>query len=112
MADFIHKTLAAGGWRKLSLCEQLGNIGSEISRADLWQKKDMAIFQRTVDRALELFDLTLSDPRWRGRRREIARAREVFSDAVLGGREYGSSLKELVPYFNQFAVAAQLQKRL
>ncbi len=31
--SFQHKDLAAGGWAKLSLVEQLANIGSEISRA-------------------------------------------------------------------------------
>ena len=30
-----HKELAAGGWKKLSLIEQMGNIGSEMQVAAL-----------------------------------------------------------------------------
>ena len=62
-----------------------------------------------MERALELFDLTLEDPRWQGRRWEIARAREVFVDAVFGGKEYKSSLEDLMPYFDQFAYAVRLR---
>ncbi|MDO8664415.1 MAG: hypothetical protein Q7K44_02610 [Candidatus Liptonbacteria bacterium] len=103
---FIHKDLAAGKWQKLSLAEQLGNIGSEVLRASRNRNKDENAFSGAAERALELFDLTLSDPRWKGRYREIARAREVFCDAVYGGKLYGSSLKGLVPYFDNFAFAA------
>lgn len=103
----FHKTLAAGRWQTFSLAEQLGNIGSEVSRAKNWQGKDEKLFWSAVERASELFDLTLQDPRWRGRLREIARAREVFADAVTGGKEYKSSLGELARYFDTFALAAR-----
>ena len=59
------------------------------------------------ERALELLDLTLADPRWRGRRREIARAREMLCDAALGGHEYGATLEDLDRYFLAFAVLAR-----
>src|SRR3989344_730002 len=115
-ASPIHKELAGGRWRTLSLAEQLGNIGSEVGRASrahtcrklsLRQYQDDARFRGAVDRAFELFNLTLADPRWRGRLREIGRAYEVFCDAVLGGTEYGSSLADLERYFTQFAMAAR-----
>ncbi|MBI2121898.1 MAG: hypothetical protein HYT98_02140 [Candidatus Sungbacteria bacterium] len=104
----VHKNLARGAWHKLSLIEQLANIGSEISRARNWQNKDQGIFENAVLRALELFDLTLADPRWRGRLREIARTREVFLDALSGGKEYQSSLDDLDRYFLSFAYCARL----
>lgn len=104
---YVHKTLAAGGWRKLSLAEQMGNIGSEVSRAFTAQGKDDARYESALERAFELFDLTLEDPRWKGRLREIARAREIFADAVTGGKEYQSTLKGLMPYFDAFALAAR-----
>ena len=91
----------------MPLADQLGNIGSEVGRALHWQGKDDELFRGAVERALELFDLTISDSRWAGRLREIARAREVFCDAVYGGKEYGSSLKDLDRYFFQFALAAR-----
>ena len=108
--QFIHKDLAAGRWFEFSLIEQLANIGSEVSRARRWFGKDEKLFQGAVDRALELFDLTLQDPRWRKRLKELARARELFCDAVFGGKEYGSRLEDLDRYFFHFAFAARLHK--
>lgn len=102
MKKIIHKELASGRWFQLSLSEQLANIGSEVNRAGKWQGKDENIFWGAVERALELFDLTLEDQRWRGRLREIARVREVFCDAITGGREYKSTLKDLEQYFFYF----------
>ncbi|MBU2579303.1 hypothetical protein KKA09_04295 [Patescibacteria group bacterium] len=102
---FQHKKFAAGKWQELSLMEQLGNIGSEISRALHWQGKDEKFFQGAVKRALELFELTLKDSRWKGRLREIVRARELFLDAVFGKNEYKTSLKDLEQYFFYFAFA-------
>ncbi len=104
---FIHKNLAAGKWFKLSLAEQMANIGSEVSRTSRWLGKDENLFWGAFERALELFDLTLADPRWKGRRREIARAREVFCDAVYGGKLYKSSFRDLVKYFDIFAFSAR-----
>lgn len=107
MNIIFHKELAEGKWFTLSLMEQMGNIGSEVSRASKWQEKDEKLFWGAVERALELFDLTLMDERWRKSRYEIARAREVFVDAVYGGREYNSSLGDLNRYFLPFAYAAR-----
>lgn len=104
---FFHKDLAAGRWFKLSLAEQLGNIGSEVSRARSAQNTNHERFERSVARALELFYLTLSDRRWIGRLKEIGRAREVFCDAILGGREYKSNLSDLEKYFNYFVLSAR-----
>lgn len=109
MRNFVHKELAAGRWSDLSLKEQMGNIGSEVSRAVRWRGGDEKLYQGAIERALELFDLTLEDPRWKGRLWEIARSREVFCDAVSGGKEYGSKLEDLVRYFDQFAYAARLR---
>lgn len=100
---FTHKNLATGKWRKLSLAEQLGNIGSEISRALRWKGKDEKLFENAVLRALELFDLTLEDSRWRKSLREIARARELFCDAIYGSGEYNTTLEDLERYFFHFA---------
>ncbi len=94
-------------WHQLSLAEQLGNIGSEVGRAAKWQGKDEGFFWSAVSRALELFDLTQSDRRWGRRHMELNRAREFFADAVLGGREYGSTVKDLEKYFMPFALRVQ-----
>ncbi|MFA6354263.1 MAG: hypothetical protein WCX12_01100 [Candidatus Paceibacterota bacterium] len=106
-SQFQHKELAAGRWLKFSLIEQLANIGSEVGRTKRWQDKDKTLFQGAFERALELFDLTLSDPRWFGRKQEIARARELFCAAALKSEEFKTSLNDLDKYFLEFAVAAQ-----
>lgn len=58
-------------------------------------------------RALELLDLTIRDPRWRHRLKELTRAREFLCDAWLGGKEYHSDLEGLNRYFLDFALAAR-----
>lgn len=103
----VHQTLAAGRWNEFSLAEQLGNIGSEISRASRWHGKNQALFQGAQERAFELLDLTIQDRRWQGRLKELTRAREVFSDAISGGEAYGSTLDDLDRYFLAFALAAR-----
>lgn len=104
-----HKEASQGKWFELSIMEQLSHIGSEVSRAKNWKYKDPALFEGATARALELFDLTLEDPRWRAQKklREIALARELFCDALFEGKEYGASLEELDRYFLPFAFAAR-----
>lgn len=97
----------ADRWVTLSLAEQLGNIGSEVSRAGKWKGRDEHLFWSAVERGLALFRLTLTDPRWKNRRREIAVSYETFCDAALGGQEYGATFQNLQPYFDQFAIMAR-----
>jgi len=102
----IHEGLARGRWFTLTLCQQMGNIGSEIHRLVLSQNGDRSRFGSALDRALELIDLTLSDSRWNKRYKEITRAREVLCDVCFGQNEYGTSLEALDNYFFQFGLAA------
>ena len=101
---------ARGRWLRLSLAAQFGNVGSEISRAIRWAKKNPATAQAALYRGLELFDLMLDDPRHRksvARLREIARAREVVVDFLAGANEYNSTGPSLQKYFDHFALAAR-----
>ena len=72
--------------------------------------KDLISNENAIYRALELLDLTISDPRWKNRLKEIVRARELLCDAVLGGKEYKTSLNDLDRYFFHFALAARILK--
>ena len=103
----VHANLAAGRWQSLSLMEQLANVGSDVARASRWQGKDPQRCEQAFLRALELLDLSIMDDRWRGRRKELLRARELLCDAMLGGAVYGSDLASLDRYFFHFAVAAR-----
>ena len=104
-----HAGLTAERWHSLTLTEQLGNIGSEVGRAIRARELGKeARLVAAVERALELFDLTLADDRWAGpRRREIARAREVACDFLVGDNYHRSSSRSLDAYFLQFALAAR-----
>jgi len=109
-----HKELAEGRWKELSLVEQMGNIGSEVGRAINWFKQgDKDRFTVAFEKALELFDLTLDDNRWKGRRKEIARSREVFCSLLFDTEltdELIRELNSLDEYFLWFAVAANERK--
>ena len=37
---FQHKELSQGKWQKMSLIEQMANIGSEVERAINWKNKN------------------------------------------------------------------------
>ena len=41
---------------------------------------------------LELLDLTIADDRWRGRRKELTRARELLCDAMQGEQSTAATL--------------------
>ena len=105
-----HAQLAAGRWQTLPLVEQLANVGSDVARAHRWQGKDSVSCEKACDRALELLDLTIQDPRWKGRRKELTRIREILCDAMLGSTLYGTDLASLDRYFFHFAVAARANR--
>ena len=110
MSRALHQDLAHGRWSHLSLAEQLGHVGSEISRALRWSSRRPDIAEGAVYRALELLDLTLADSRHRqstARLREIARAREVVVDFFAGPNQYKSTGSSLQKYFDAYAVAAR-----
>ena len=92
------------------LAEQLGHMGSEISRALRWAPRNPGVAEGAFHRALELLDLTLADPRHQrspARLREIARAREVVVDFFAANNTYSSTGPSLQKYFDVFAVAAR-----
>jgi hypothetical protein len=108
----LHPGLANGRWWTLTLAEQLANAGAEVGRAiGAKRADDDARLSAAIDRALELFDLTLADSRWGGPRlREIARTREVVLDFLVGDNIYGSTPELIDAYFLAYAMAARRNK--
>ena len=104
-----HDGLAAGRWTTMPLVEQLANVGSEVERALRAREQGRPDRRdRARDRALELFDLTAADDRWRGpRRRETLRAREQFCRVLFADDEEPGLADFLRKYFLEFAVAAR-----
>jgi hypothetical protein len=103
-----HAELAAGRWNTLTLAEQLANVGSEVERAIRAWETHSGRFAPALDRALELFDLTIRDERWRGHRRgEILRTREEFCRLFFDRNCPPDSARGLRNYFLHFAVLAR-----
>lgn len=107
----IHTDLASGRWFTLSLVEQLANVGSDVERTIQWKKKgDLEYSQRAFERALELLDLTIRDPKNRKRLKEIGRARELLVDYFMCDNEYSSTDAYWQNYFLDFAYAAAVRR--
>ena len=106
-----HKELAAGRWFKLSFIEQWANVGSEIERTIQWKEKgDAQMSQAAFFRGLELLDLTIADPKNRGRLREPVRTREALVDHFMYDNIYNTTDDQWHRYFFQFAYAAAIQR--
>lgn len=106
-----HPDLAAGRWREMPLMAQMANIGGEVERFLNWKARGGGNHaERAFERALELLDLTLEDPKNRERLGEIVRLREVFVDQVEGGTLKVSSDESWRRYFLPFAVASRCDR--
>ncbi len=107
----IHKDLASGRWFKLSLVEQLANVGVDIERTIKWRNKgELEMSKKSFECALELIDLTIADPKNRKRLKEVVRAREMLVDHFVYDNEYNTTDKEWQDYFFQFNYMAALRK--
>ena len=107
---YQHTGLAGGRWLTMPLVEQLAHVGSEVGRIVRWKEKNPQDCEKAFLRALELLDLTIQDPRWKGRRKELTRARECLCDAMSGENAYGSDLIDLDRYFYHYALASRISR--
>ena len=101
-----HQELASGKWGELSFAEQMGNIGSEVSRAFRWFGKNSVRFQASFERAVELMDLSIGATSDSSKLKELCRAREEFCD-YFNGNEWGSEPARIQKYYDQFALLAR-----
>lgn len=103
-----HKDLAVGRWSRMPLCEQMANIGSEVSRALNWQSKgNKELSLKAASRALELLDLSLDCVRPFPRLKEIARLRETVVDYFYYSNQFSSTETLWRKYFDHFNYAAR-----
>lgn len=106
--NYQHKQLAAGRWEILSFFEQMANVGSEVERAISWKDKNREYGIKAFERALELLDLTLADPKNKSRLKELARLREALVDYFCYDNQFFSSDRLWHNYFFAFNYAARL----
>jgi len=107
----IHKGLADGRWFKFSLMEQLANVGCDIERTIQWKNRgNLEMSRQAFERALELLDFTIADPKNRKRLKEIVRTREALVDHFVYDNEYNTTDEIWQNYFFQFNYAAAIQR--
>lgn len=106
-----HKNLDLEKWQKMTLLEQMANIGSEVIRAINWEKKQNSEYANLAsERAVELFDLTLSCQKSEPTLKEVARARELWLDYFIGTNQYRQTGDSWEKYFIAFTLAAQARR--
>jgi len=81
---YYHKNLTQKKWNSYTIEAQILNIASEFTRAKSWILRGNQEYKRySIERALELIDLTSNDKRWHklyGKLRELLRMREVIAE--------------------------------
>lgn len=108
---YQHEDLAKGRWAKMSLAEQMANIGSEISRAIHWRNKNNVEYSHNaVNRALGLINLSIDSVTLKSHLKEFTRLREAINDYFYGDNEFSSSDLLWQKYFDHFNYAARLKQ--
>ncbi|MDR3559480.1 MAG: hypothetical protein P4L62_01790 [Candidatus Pacebacteria bacterium] len=107
--EYQHKNLAGERWNALTFFEQMANVGSEVERSLKWKEKGNSEYSRLAfERALELLDFTIVDPKNKKRLRELVRVREALADYFAFENEYHSSKESWQKYFYAFNWAARV----
>ena len=107
----IHGEDAYRDWLTRSITYQMGNIGSEVSRALKWGARgNQARADKAIDRALELFDFTIeANVGNHARLAEILMAREEFCDYFFGGNSFHTEPDKMQQYYDGFVMMEQLR---
>jgi hypothetical protein len=93
-------------WARMTVFEQMGNIGSEVGRAIAAKKRGKQKWMKSAFyRGVDLFNITASQ--WAQKRsprlKELLYAREQFASFIVDDKEDPT----LEKYFFQFALAAR-----
>ena len=109
---YIHSDELRQNWPSYPITYQMGNIGSEVSRSLKWTAKGK--FDRAataINRALELFDFTISaNLKNSARLREVLIAREEFCDYFFGGNSWHTDPTKMQKYYDGFTMIEQFAK--
>lgn len=84
MENKYHKNLTSEKWQGFSRQNQILNIAAEFSRAkNAFADKDSRQALDCLDRAFELLDLTIIDPRWKKGLKELLRFRGILAQFYI-----------------------------
>ena len=95
MKNLWHKNLTSDKWNAYPMERQILMIGSEFARAkSLLTKGAFSEVSKCYERAFELLDLCSGDSKWKGRRKELRRFRELLGELYLDeGRDNGRCIQ-------------------
>lgn len=101
-------------WAKMSLADQMANIGSEVARAISWKNKGRENYsQMAYVRALELLTFTKdAHSNDFGCLKEVCRLYELLADYFQGENLYHSTDKDWEKYFNSFLYLSAKRRSL
>jgi len=107
----IHKELMGDRWNSLSIIEQMANVGCDVDRAIRWRNKGELVDSRNAfERALELLQFTIADPKNRKRLRELCPLKDHLIDYFMYDNEYASTDEWFQKYFFNFNYMYALQR--
>lgn len=89
-------------WFKMSIGQQISNIGSEVNRAIRYKDKDYKRCAQYANKAIELIERTQMDPKNRHRIGELGNCKEELIDYFFGDNIYGTTPQVLQKYYDAF----------
>ena len=99
-------------WSKMTIQEQMGNIGSEVGRSiSAWRVHDTARFDGALSRALDLFDATTEQliSEHSPRVKEVLRSRDQYL-SLFFDNTFEADASSVEDYFMQYALAARADR--
>lgn len=103
---YFHKNLTQERWNSFTKDKQILNIASELTRAkNRLKEKDEQYLQNSLDRALELIDLTIADnKKWQsGSLKELLMLRGVLGEFYAGINKNVSEFIKLIRVLLNFS---------
>lgn len=88
---------------KISLNEQLANIGIKVCRIKKWENEPRyfeASFNQAFDLLMSVIELNKNNNG--GALKELIRLKALLIDAYVGGREFNAKLNDFLKYFDYF----------
>lgn len=90
-------------WFKLSIGDQISNIGSEVLRADRWKKRGNEKNMRSFyNAAIDFLRLSIRDPKNKNRVGELNLLIDELADYMIGDNRWGTTTQQLEKYYNAF----------
>ena len=94
-------------WFAMPVSLQISNIGSEVARAIKYKDRDdNEKAARFCQKAIDLWTLTMEDPKNGHRKGEFSFAVEELQDYFLGENKYGTDNLMLSKYYDAFVLRA------